>query len=113
MVYNGTYTAEVITFHTAGIYEDMYCIELQKHCDESMFRVSCCCDPTWVYEFDMSTPSDYERVKFNIMEQVFECDDVYELLNVLDEMFKDGFADILVEDECDCDGNCEHCNCKE
>ena len=113
MVYNGTYTSEAIVFHAAGCSEEKHFIELVKHIDEPVFRVSCCCDPDWNYEFYMGNPSDYERVKFNIMEQIFEAESIEELLVVLAEMFEDGFADILIDDGCDCNGSCENCTCRD
>ena len=113
MVYIGTYTTEVIAFHVAGNYEDPHYIELQKHCELSTFRATCCCDEKWVYEFDMSNPSNYELVKFNIMETIFRCEDMDELLTALSRVFEEGFANILIKNGHNCDGNCENCTCKD
>ena len=113
MVYYGTYSAEAIYFHAPGCPEDRHYIEIQKHASEPFFTVSSDCDPAWFYEFEMNDFSDYERVKFNIMETMFRCDDMDELLNALSVVFEDGFEHILTWGKCDCDGNCENCTCKD
>ena len=114
MVYYGIDTTEYIVFHAAGASDDKHFIAMTKHADMPIFTVNCCCNPEWHYNFWMDNNSDYDRVKFNIMETIFECEDMDALLVVLSEIFEDGFSDILVEeDECDCDGNCENCNCKD
>ena len=108
MVYYGTLVSEKILFHYAGDFEDMHYIEMGKSIDEPVFYVSCCCDPHWFYEFKMESNSDYERVKYCIMETIFECDEMDELLDVLGDRLNDGFYCLLNEHECD--GCCEHCN---
>lgn len=113
MVYYGTNTVECIEFHPAGDSKNHHFIMMTKQSDAPIFTVECCCDPEWHYDFWMKNNSDYERVKFNIMETIFKCEDVDALLIVLSEIFEDGFADILINDECDCDENCENCNCKD
>ena len=112
MVYCGTNMIESIVFHTAGDSDNQHCITMTKHADRPVFTVRCCCDLEWHYDFWMENNSDYERVKFNIMEAIFECEDIEALLVVLSEIFEDGFADILIEKD-KCDGNCENCSCKD
>lgn len=113
MVYYGTHNVECIEFHTAGNYKDRHFIMMSKQPDASIFTVECCCDSEWHYDFWMENNSDYERVKFNIMQSIFECEDMDALMVVLTEIFEDGFADILVKNECNCGGNCENCTCKD
>lgn len=114
MVYYGTDIVEYIVFHAAGDSDDRHFVTMTKHADMPVFTVGYCCNPEWRYGFWMNNSSDYERVKFNIMEAIFECEDTDALLVVLNEIFEDGFGDILIkEDECNCDGNCENCNCKD
>lgn len=111
MMYHGTYTSETIELHPIGQPDELHYIELTKSATEPTFFATCCCDPHWYYEFYMENNSDYERVKMAIMDMIFECDEMVELLDVLSEIFEDGFADILVENNDDCDGDCEHCEC--
>jgi hypothetical protein len=108
MVYYGTDISEHIVFHAAGASDDKHFIVMTKHSDVPAFTIGCCCDHEWRYDFWMNNNSDYERVKFNIMETIFECEDMDALLVVLSEIFEDGFSDILIKDnECDCDCNCK------
>ena len=108
MVCLGVSAAERIYVSPEGEMESHF-IELTKWGDTPTFSVSCCCDEDWYYEFYMENNTDYERVKFNILSAIFECEDMDSLMRVLSETFEDGFADILVKDKC----NCEVCKCKE
>lgn len=107
MVYNGTNNSELIIFHEAGDSDDKHFIELNKPIDGPTFSVSCCCDRDWHYEFYLRSNSDYERIKFLIMDTMWRSETVEELLDTLSEIFEDGFSSILIKDKCDCDGNCD------
>lgn len=109
MVYHGTVVSEKIAFHPAGEPSKLHYIELTKSPNEPLFWVSCCCYEDWFYEFSLESHSDYERVKFNIMDAIFECEDMDELLTCLGEVFEDGFANILIEhcDDCECNDDQE------
>lgn len=96
MVYRGSSFIEMIAMCPEGASEETHFIEMQK--GDSMFQVTYCCDPDWCYRFYFNSQSDYERVKFNVMNQIFECDDTEELLGKLSYIFEDEFADILIED---------------
>lgn len=107
MVYGGTYTSETIVIKAEG---QMQYIELMKSANEPTFSVSCGCDEDWGYEFIMEDNSSYERVKITIMETIFECESMEEVLSTLSEIFENGFADILIDNGCN--GDCEHCENK-
>ena len=109
MMYRGSSFVEMIAFCPAGEPQNTHYIEMRK--GDGMFTVSYCCDPDWCYGFYMDNQSDYERVKFNIMDAIFECEDTEELLDNLNEVFQDGFADILIDDEYNND--CENCEYRE
>lgn len=109
MMYRGSSFVEMIAFCPAGETENTHYFEMHK--GDGMFTVSYCCDPEFSYAFYLDCQSDYERVRFNVMEQIFKCDSIDELLDNLDNIFTDGFADILIEDECD--GDCENCEHRE
>lgn len=112
MIYRGTYKSEKITFNP----EDMMCedcaVELCKSAEDGSFCVMLDCgEYDWVWEFVTDSASDYERIKFTIMEVMFEAETIDEFAGTLDDIFTDGFADILVEDECDkCYGCCDCCH---
>ena len=107
MIYKGSYEIEIIEITPMDEMPKTHYIQLQKAKDDSTFSVSCCCDEDWYYEF-VYTKSDYERIKFNIMECVFECDTMDELLDTLSDVFEDGFEPIN-EVAHECCGDCENC----
>ena len=96
MTYCGTSVSECIIIHNDGDPKAKHYIEMTKAANTSNFIVTCCCYDDWGYEFKITNPSDYERIKFNIMEAVFECENFDELLTCLSEIFEDGFADIII-----------------
>lgn len=108
MVFCGTGNVERIFVHPMNKLNESHYIDIVTSKDDPTFFVTCCCDEDWGYEFEYNK-SDYERVKFNIMEMIFECDTMDELLDVLSEVFEDGFE--TIDDECD--GDCHHCECCE
>lgn len=110
MRYCQTVNKECIAVHPLDDIGSTQYIELVKYGDIPMFAVLMDDgEDEWVWEFEMFTPSDYERVKMSIFDAIFECDTMIELSEALDAIFKDGFENILVVDECDeCDG-CEGC----
>lgn len=118
MVYQGSSFSEVIIVHTFDNPKERYFIELTRIDDEPVLNVDCVVgEQSYFWEFDISRISDYERIKFNILNTVFECDTIYDLMETLEEIFTDGFADIMignVHDECDveCCGDCASCVCE-
>ena len=111
MVYRGTDIVEVIAVSPMNALDETHYINIIKSANEPTFYVTCCCDEDWMYEFYLESNADYERVKWNIMNTIFDCETIDELLNTLSEIFEDGFEDIIVNN-CDCDGGCDHCNCR-
>lgn len=112
MIYCSTGKMERLFIHEIDDMNTSHYIDLIMATDTPTFAVTCCCDEDWIYEFVYSA-SDYERVKYNIMEAIFNCDTMEELLDELTEIFEDGFSDILVDfepdDDFECDGDCEDC----
>ena len=109
MVYYGTDTVERIAFHPICEPECMNVIELAKLADTPMFVVTCDYDPNWRHEFYLDNNSDYERVKMNIMDVLFDAGSTDEALEKLTEIFEDGFTGILADNDHEC--KCEHCTC--
>ena len=108
MMYCGTGSFERILFHDNDL-EGTHWIDITMHKDDAVFAVTCCCDDSWEWEFYYGK-SDYDLVKFTIMNAIYDCDDVDELLDALDEIFAEEFGDIAIdEDECECDGCCGGC----
>lgn len=108
MIYCQTINKEYIAVHPLDDINNTQYIELVKHGDAPIFSVWLDDGEfEWSWEFEMFNPSDYERVKYNIFEIMFECDTMLELAEALDDLFNDEFEDILIVDKCD---GCEGCN---
>lgn len=107
MIFCGNGTMERLFVHPMDDINEQHYIDLTMSKDDASFLVSCCCDDEWFYEFEYNK-SDYERIKFNIMETIFESDTMEELIDVLDDIFLDGFGELIVECSADdyCDGEC-------
>ena len=106
MKYIGTYETETIWL---GDEDDQHYIELIKASDEPIFYVRACCDPSWLYKFCYDV-SSYSMIKHTIVDAAFECDDMMELMDLLDDVFADMFDDIIIYDECeDCGECCGQC----
>lgn len=111
MIYYQTINVERIAVHPLNDYNDTRYVELMKYGDTPLFAVWIYDgEDDWFWEFEMFTPSDYERVKMNIFDVIFECDTMPELAVALDSVFKDSFEDILIKDECECCDGCIGCN---
>ena len=110
MRYYGTCSVERIMMNPMDDLNSVHYIELEKAANGCMLLVTCCREDTWAYAFRLNNNSDYERIKYNIMNIMFECETMSELLEVLSDVFENGFEEMLIKDECD--GNCDNCNCK-
>ena len=113
MQYCGTNNTEMIWFNAMDGCCDNHYIELIKLADEPVLCVRFCCDPEWYYEFVLEDNTVYERIKYNIMEAIFNYETIPELLDYLDDVFVDGFSDVLLTDDDDDDdyGCCGMCRC--
>lgn len=108
MIYCKTIKEERIVVHPMNNHRIYRSVDLTMYGDEPFLSVYIEDDKNeWLWEFDMTVPSNYERVKMCIYDVIFECDTMPELAEMLDDVFHEGFASILIEDECD---GCEHCN---
>ena len=111
MIYHGTSKAETIFIGPENDLNDVCCIDLIKMHDEPAFCVTTCSNTDWVWKFYMDGESNYEMVKHSIIDAIFECNNIIELIDYLDEFFEENFYDIVVyEEEAYDDCNCEHCN---
>lgn len=111
MRYCQTINKECIAVHPLDDINNTYYVDLVKYGDAPLFAVWANdgeCD--WLWEFELFNPSDYERIKMNIFDAIFECDTMFELVAALDAIFRDGFEDILIIHKCnECNG-CESCS---
>ena len=111
MIYCQTVNKECIVVSPLDDINNAQCVEIAKYGDVPVFAV--CVDDgedKWLWEFEMFTPSDYERVKMSIFDAICACDTMLELTEALDAIFENDFKDILIVDECsDCCGCCGGC----
>lgn len=95
MIYYGNEKVERILFHIEDDVDDMHWIYLVRSCDDNVFYVRACCDKDWEWTFyDNST--NYEMIKHSIMDIMFDCDDMEEVMDELDDLFEDCFSEIAV-----------------
>lgn len=98
MVYCKTVNIERIVVHPANTHRSSHVIEMIKYGDEPVFSIGLDDgDDEWYWEFDMTCPSNYERVKLTLFDMVYECDNMFELAELLDEVFWENFEDILID----------------
>lgn len=118
MIYRQTINVERIVLSPLDDTNSRRFVELIKFGDIATFGVLLDdSENERFWEFEMLEPSDYERVKMNVFDAIFECDTMYELREALDAIFEDGFEDILIKDEDEdedyddeCDGDCCRCS---
>ena len=110
MVYCGTSEKEIIWVSSENDSDGVHYIELLKSDDEPVFYVTTCCNEDWIWVFRMDGVSNYEMIKYTIIDAALKCDNMGELINALDEIFIDDFEDLLVKDENEDKCNCENCN---
>ena len=114
MNYYGTYNTEGIVVCPEDDLEDTHVITLTKAYDKAEFTVNICCYDDWEWKFSLSSPTNYEMVKFMIIDAAFECENMDELIAKLDEIFEENFSDVVInEDKCNehCCENCNHRDC--
>jgi hypothetical protein len=111
MVFCGVYEEENLVVHPMDDLDSSHYISIIKAKEEPIFYVTCCCDEDWIWEFEY-TRSEYERIKYLIMDAICVCDTMDELMDTLTEDFESYdmiFDNDTEEYECECDGDCENC----
>jgi len=114
MLLCGTYETEKIMVHPDDNPHSSHYIAITKDKDEPMFFVTSCCNDEWIWEF-VYTKTNYEIVKFLIMDCITECGTMGELIDALDAVFEEDCVEMLYNEaelqeiEIECDGDCEHC----
>lgn len=102
MIYSGTIEEETIFITMADNPNDGHYISLLKSREDPVFYVTCCCREDWAWMFWYST-SSYEKIKYVIMTEIAHCETMEELTETLSNDFVDGFADLLVQDDFECE----------
>lgn len=114
MIYCSSGSLERLFFHVNNNLEERHWIDIEMSDSTPTFAVSICCDDEWMWEF-WYDKTNYDLVKYVIMDCIFKAEDMDELIEVLDEVFEENFDDIVVEtaefqeSEIECNGNCRNC----
>ena len=115
MILCGFVNLERIMVHEDHDFETQHWIDLTMDKDEPIFYVTCCCNENWEWKFGYSKTM-YERIKNIIVDCIFECDTVEELIDMLDEIFEEivygsDYEDVeeYEDDDDDCCGDCGRC----
>ena len=106
---------EIIYVHENNNLDDRHYITMTTNEDGTTFTVGCCCDELWEWVFEYNR-TNYEVIKFLIMDCIAECNTMTELINTLDDVFETDCEDIVVyeqEGEFECDGDCDNCSFNE
>lgn len=108
MIFDGMLKAEAIFFRLENDANEKCFVDMERDCELDVFRVSVSCDDEWEWKF-YDKASNYELVKHAIFDVGMDAENVAELMNGLDLVFKEYFDEIVA---CECNGCCENCNCK-
>ena len=118
MIYCGSYETETIVVHPSNDPHSSHYLEITISKNEPTFYVTCCCDDEWEWKF-WYDKTNYEVVKYLIMDCIIACDTMRELIDTLDATFYDECAEIVCEEaelqegEWECDGDCDNCGFNE
>lgn len=120
MMLCGIYESEKIMVHPNDAPHTSHYVEITKDKDNPMFYVTSCCDEEWNWTFVYSK-TNYELVKYTIMDLVMLCDTMDELIDALNDVFEEEFTEMTFNEaelqeeevEWECDGDCENCSFNE
>ena len=94
MIYHGTTKTETILVHPFDDETDIQFVDMVTDADLTILYVNV---DEYSWEFVLRSLSDYEWIKFAIMEVIQTVNDIEELVAELNEVFIENFEDILVE----------------
>lgn len=105
MVFCGIIATEQIDLHPNDNLDKLHSIGITMDKHEPKFYIWSSDDREWFWEFWYLSRTDYERVKQCIIDVAYECDNINETLNTLNEVFLEYFSDMLTteEDVCQCE----------
>ena len=111
MVFCGIIATEQIDLHPEENLNKTFSIGLTMDKHEPKFYVWCDYDRDWFWEFWYLSRTGYEKVKQCILDVSYECEDIDETLEILSEVFFEGFGEMLVDDDEEEICQCESVSC--
>ena len=118
MIFCGNISSEMIVVHPNNAPHSSHYIEITTSKNEPTFYVNCCCDDEWEWKF-WYDKTNYEVVKYLIMDCIIACDTMEELIDALDATFEEECTEMvcyeaeLQDGEWECDGDCDNCSFNE
>ena len=113
MIFCGNVNAERLIMHPDDNPHSSHYIDIVTDKDDPVFYVTCCCDEDWEWKFWYSK-TNYEVVKYIIMDCIIASETMDELIDALDEIFEEEWKNILFEeDNWECNEDCENCGFNE
>ena len=95
MIFKGIGASENIWFQSADT-NIMYRFILSKSSSNpGNFSLEVSHNEEWGYSFCTDDSSDYERIKYSLMETLFDCENETDMLSTVSKMIEDGFSDII------------------
>ena len=111
MIYHGTSQIDRIYVKEEGNEPVIHWFDLMLDDEKPVFTLTSCCNEEWIWKF-YYTKTNYDIVKYLVMESSVNCEDIYEITEELDEIFCEEYEDIVYwedEEEFVCNGDCENC----
>ena len=107
MIFCGITKAEQIYLQADDDLDKIYVIELLRDGYEPKFTAWSDYDKDWTWDFWYTSETDYERVKWAILDMIDEYNSIPAVLIALNDAFLEYFVDMLVDNkkECECYSN--------
>ena len=113
MIFCGNVNAERLIVQPDDNPHSSHYINIVTDKDDPVFYVTCCCDEDWGWKFWYSK-TNYEVVKYIIMDCIIASETMDELIDALDEIFEEEYKNILFEeDNWERNEDCENCGFNE
>ena len=110
MIFCGIVETEQIDLHPDNDLDKLYSISLTMDKHEPKFYVWSDYNKQWFWEFWYLSKTNYEKIKYCIIDVASECNDIAETLNALTQVFFEYFDDVLVSEEDMCQYENENCS---
>lgn len=94
MVFYSNENVERLIVHPDDKPYSSHYIDIVMDANDPIFYVTCCCDEDWEWKFWYSR-TNYEVIKYLIMDCIFISSSMEDLIDILDEFFEEECYDIL------------------
>lgn len=119
MIFCGNTSLERLMVNPNDDPHSSHYIDITMDTGMPVFYVTCCCDTDWEWGFWYSK-TNYESIKYIIMDSILGCATMDELIDRLDKFFEEDCEYMIFdedefevkdeENDWDCNKDCENCN---